>query len=294
MKTLQFTIPVAHDKTVIVQEDALPHFYPYLHRHREAQLTWIIEGRGTLIADNTIHPFQENDIFLLGSNQSHVFKSNTEGFLEDETISAKSISVYFNPDGQLSSFFRLPEMNMLYTFLKEHKGGFKLPYEDTRQIARRINFLKEATTMDQLMHFFYLLRSLCKLSRKLIPLSSSCISTISEHEGLRIGEIYSYIAQNYAKMITLEDVADKANLTPQAFCRYFKKHTRKTFVNFLNEMRIHEACKHLVSGKCDSISRVAYDTGFNSITNFNRVFKTIIGKSPKEYMESYQSNFTLV
>jgi AraC-like DNA-binding protein len=79
-------------------------------------------------------------------------------------------------------------------------------------------------------------------------------------------------------------------MTPQAFCRYFKKHTGHTFVTFLNEMRINEACKKLANGRCDSISNVAYTSGFNSITNFNRVFKSVTGNSPREYLESYRSN----
>ncbi|HVV56218.1 MAG TPA: hypothetical protein VHC47_12870, partial [Mucilaginibacter sp.] len=62
MKVLQFTIPVAHDKSVIVQEDNLPYFYPYLHRHKEAQVTWILNGEGTLIAGNDMHPFKPGEI----------------------------------------------------------------------------------------------------------------------------------------------------------------------------------------------------------------------------------------
>jgi AraC-like DNA-binding protein len=76
-------------------------------------------------------------------------------------------------------------------------------------------------------------------------------------------------------------------MTPQAFCRFFKKRTRHTFVSFLNEVRINEACKKLTEGGFDSISTVAYTCGFNSITNFNRVFKAVLGKSPSEYVESY-------
>ena len=64
MKVLQFTIPVADDRAVIVQEDIMPHFYPFLHRHKEAQLIWIKEGKGTLLVDNQMHPFKKNDIFF--------------------------------------------------------------------------------------------------------------------------------------------------------------------------------------------------------------------------------------
>jgi AraC-like DNA-binding protein len=92
---------------------------------------------------------------------------------------------------------------------------------------------------------------------------------------------------HYESPLTLEDVAAQAHMTPQAFCRYFKKHTRHTFVSFLNQVRINEACKKLTDGSYDSVSTVAYNCGFNSITNFNRVFKSVTGKSPRDYIRDY-------
>jgi AraC-like DNA-binding protein len=96
--------------------------------------------------------------------------------------------------------------------------------------------------------------------------------------------------QHYNRDLTLEEVAAAAYMTPQAFCRYFKKHTRLTFVSFLNEVRINEACKKLIEGSYDSVSSIAYDCGFNSITNFNRVFKSTLGISPREYLNKFMSN----
>ncbi|GAA4804573.1 AraC family transcriptional regulator [Olivibacter ginsenosidimutans] len=290
MKTLQFTIPVAHDRTVIIQEDRMPHFYPHLHRHHEAQLMWILEGKGTLIVENNMHSFQENDIFLIGSNQSHVFKSNAEYFDEANVKQVRSISVFFDPKGKLASLFDLPELYLLQRFVKDYESGFKVPNEHFREVSRRILRLKEASQLDQLMHFFFLLRTLSLISEQATALSGGKSSSISENEGIRIGSIYHYIAQNFMKPITLDEVANQANLTPQAFCRYFKKHTRNTFVAFLNEMRVHEACKKLTQKKCESISSVAYTCGFNSITNFNRVFKSVMGNSPKEYMVNFKRN----
>jgi len=150
--------------------------------------------------------------------------------------------------------------------------------------------IEHTTGIDQLVHFIELLKLLSSF-QELTPLSArSQPVSYSEHEGIRIGAIYNYIMQHYDKAITLEDVARQAHMTPQAFCRYFKKHTLHTFVSFLNEVRINEACKKLTDGQYDSIATVAYNCGFNSITNFNRVFKTITGKSPSEYMGTYFQN----
>ena len=137
------------------------------------------------------------------------------------------------------------------------------------------------------MQFLQLLKTLSSV-KELEPLTvSSLPSSINDKEGMRVASIYNYIIQNYNKALTLEEVAEQAFMTPHAFCRYFKKHTGNTFVSFLNKVRINEACKLLMSGSHNGIAAIAYSCGFNSITNFNRVFKSITGKSPRDYKEQY-------
>jgi len=109
-------------------------------------------------------------------------------------------------------------------------------------------------------------------------------------EQQRLHKIYHFIETNYQKDIDVNRVATLTHLTTAAFCRYFKKHTGHTFIAFLNEIRINEACKKLTAHKFESISTVAYKCGFKSITNFNRVFKCVIGTSPREYLDNYLSS----
>src|SRR5690606_32723745 len=101
-------------------------------------------------------------------------------------------------------------------------------------------------------------------------------------------KIYKYTFEHYAEDITLEKIASVVHITPQAFCKYFKMHTRKTYKIFLNEVRINEACKKIVTGDFECISSIAYATGFNSPINFNKVFKKTTGKSPSEYIRAYK------
>ncbi|MGK6351991.1 helix-turn-helix domain-containing protein [Parapedobacter sp. DT-150] len=286
MKALQFTIPVTPDRTVIIQEDLIPQFYPHLHRHKEAQLIWIIKGEGTLIAENTMHSFKPNDIFMIAPNQSHVFKGSRLADGSNE-MGVHTISVFYDPNGHLATFLQLPELSQLNAFLKEYKYGFKLPEQHFQPVSRQILKLKEANSMDQLLYFLHLLRTFCRMNPKPEHLSTFNKGHITDGEGLRMGNIYNYILQHYQQALTLEEVAAAAHLTPQAFCRYFKKHTGITFVTFLNEMRINQACKKLTAGEYDCIATVAYNCGFNSITNFNRVFKSVAGASPKEYLSRY-------
>jgi AraC-like DNA-binding protein len=156
------------------------------------------------------------------------------------------------------------------------------------EVKEAMKKVSSSSEVELFLHFIKLLQSLSK--SELRPLSESVNQTLSEGEGLRMGKVYDFVLKNFRKDIPLEQVSDIANLTPQAFCRYFKKHTGVTFVTFLNELRISEAQKKLIDGSFESITEVAYNSGFNSITNFNRVFKRMLGTAPKEYLYNYQKN----
>jgi AraC-like DNA-binding protein len=290
MKVLPFTIPPSQDKTILIQEETLPYFYPYLHRHEEIQLTLILKGEGTLLVGSIMHPFSENQVYLIGANTPHVFKSDASYFLPESTKKVQALTIFFNTKGKLTSFFDLPELKPVYSFFSNHHSGFRIPQESFTEISGKMLSIQYSSGLDQLMQFFQLLRALSSLEN-ISPLAPDLqIQNFSDYEGLRISNIYNYIMQNYNRDVTLEEVAAAAFMTPQAFCRYFKKHTRVTFVTFLNEIRINEACKKLIEGSFDSVSSVAYDCGFNSITNFNRVFKTTTGKSPRQYLTVFLHN----
>ncbi len=237
-----------------------------------------------------MYAFRDNDIFWLGANQPHVFKSEPSYFSLASNKQIDVLVIFFNPNGQLSSFFGLPEMKPIKTFLQQHQSGFKVPVSAVSPVSQKMQRIKDCTGIDQLANFIDLLKTLSGLQELPALSANPQPSVYSEHEGIRIGNIYNYIMQHYDKDISLENVAQQAHMTPQAFCRYFKKHTRHTFISFLNEVRINEACKKLTDRACDSIATVAYNCGFNSITNFNRVFKSVTGKSPSEYMDSYIMN----
>lgn len=292
MKVLQFTIPVADDRAVIVQEDVMPHFYPYLHRHKEAQLIWIKEGEGTLLIDNQMHPFKKNDIFLIGANQPHLFKSNPEYFEEINGLKIQALMIFFNPGGKLQSFLDLPEMQLIKSYLNFAKGGVKLPSTQVDLIIQKMISVQYAKNQQVMIQFLQLLDVLAQLQSASDTLVVNGPSLFSESEGIKIGHIYNFLMQHYSRNVMLEEVAEEAHMTPQAFCRYFKKHTRQTFISFLNEIRINEACKKLTSGNYENISIVAYNCGFNSLTNFNRVFKSVMKVAPKTYLESYFKNIS--
>lgn len=267
-------------------KEQLPFFYPHFHRHEEIQLTWVQKGSGTLIAENSMQTFKTNEIFWIASNQPHVFKSDQEAVASDD--SAQALTIFFNPNGKLATVFELTELKKLGLFIQKYPNGFKVPDRYTKELSELMARVDQSQGARQFMNFILMLSFLQPL-QDLIPLvSGSRLSSVNDQEGIRIGAIYDYIMKHYDADIMLEDIAKHANMTPQAFCRYFKKHTRLTFITFLNEVRIHEACKKLSGGINDNISTIAYQSGFNSIATFNRVFKTITGRAPREYIRELE------
>ena len=290
MKILQFTLPVSDHKTIIIKDELLPHFYPYLHRHNEVQLSWILEGEGTLVVDNNMHTFKSNEVYWIGTNQPHVFKSESYYFENKDPHQTHKIDIFFNPDAQLSPFFSIPEVKHLKDFILRHNCGFRLPDLMVNKISAKMLSVSQNTGVEQFLYFIDLLKALSGCENLETISTNSETVNFSENEGIRIANIYNYVMQHYDEQITLENLASIAFMTPQAFCRYFKKHTHNTLLSFINQVRINEACKKLVENKYEGIASVAYSTGFKSITNFNRVFKSITKKSPREYVDSYFLN----
>jgi AraC-like DNA-binding protein len=287
MRVVQFTIPVARENSVIVQDDIMPHFYNHLHRHNETQITWILKGEGTLIAGNYMQPFKPGDIYILGANQPHIFKSDPVYFDKRRRKTVHGLTFFFNPNGFFQTILELPETKSIKKFVDGTSYGLQAPASEERKISIEMLVVKKSKQGFRLAAFIRLLQMLAEIKNWKILASSSPGYSFSDAEGLRMNEVYQFTMTHYSESIKLKHIADIAYLTPQAFCRYFKKHTRKTYVTFLSEIRINEACKKILAGDFESISSVAYDTGFTSAVSFNRVFKKITGKSPRQYLKEY-------
>jgi AraC-like DNA-binding protein len=289
MKVIQFTIPVLKDNSIHVQEDILPHFYEHLHRHNEVQITWVLAGEGTLIAGNTMQQFKPGNIFLIGANQPHLFKSDPIYFKENSTKYIHSLNVFFTPCGFLSPLLKYPELRNIKKFTETCTNGMQALEKDQNKLCTHLLELNNSSSGYRFAHFIKLLQTMADI-KKWKPLSNEPpLVPISDSEGLRMNDVYQYIIANHMDDITLEQIAQVACMTPQSFCRYFKKHTSKTFVSFLTEIRINEACRKLMDNNFKSISSVAYQSGFSNVVNFNRIFKSMLNKSPREFIREYNT-----
>lgn len=287
MKVVQFTIPVSQEHSIMVQEDILPHFYNHLHRHNETQITWILKGEGTLIAGTCMQRFQSGDIYIFGANQPHILKSDPVYFEKNSRREVHALTIFVDLRGPFGKILDIPEMQNVKKFMEATRMGLQVPSSQHKPVIEKMLLVKEARNGVRLAYFIQLLQALSYIKKFKTLSNTHTEFAISESEGLRMNDIYQYTMAHYTENISLKQIADVAHLTPQAFCRYFKKHTLKTYISFLNEVRINEACKKIVSEKFDSLASIAYQTGFSNAVTFNRVFKKITGQPPKKFMNEY-------
>ncbi|MEP7144191.1 MAG: AraC family transcriptional regulator [Ferruginibacter sp.] len=292
MKVVQFTIPVSTNNSIHVQEDRLPHFYEHLHRHNETQITWVVKGEGTLIAGSYMQPFSPGDIYIVGANQPHLFKSNPEYFEKESTKSVHSLNIFFDPKGFLTELLDFPEMLSIKKFIDISMNGIQSSPLNQKSIYDYIQKVNNSSLGFKLAAFIEMLQAFANF-KSWKYLSAESFEYTTDSEGLRMDEIYQYTIAHYTEDITLEEISAVVFLTPQSFCRYFKKHTLKTYTTFLNEVRINEACKLFMANNFINIASVAYETGFNNVVNFNRVFKNIIGKTPGEFIKDYNKKIEI-
>ena len=290
MKIVKFTIPVEIDNSIHLQEDKLPHFYEHLHRHTEIQITWVINGEGTLIVGNNMQPFNSGDLFVIGANQPHLFRSDPSYFISGNRKSIHSLNIFFNPAGFIAQLLAFPEMGSIKKFVVLSGSGMQASETDAAKLSEYFLKIRNSAAGFRLAYFIEMLQVMANLKQWQYLSTESFEHTITDIEGLRMNDIYRYTMDHFTEDITLAKIAAVSYLTPQSFCRYFKKHTTKTYNNFLNEVRINEARKRFMEMNFDSISTVAYHSGFNNVISFNRVFKSIVGKTPSEFIKTYHKN----
>ena len=276
MKVLPFTIPKPKRDVLIVQEDKQSVFYGVLHRHEEFQLSYVMKGEGSLIVADTMGFYKAGDVIVLGSNLPHVFKSDP---VASET--SHMLSVFFTKSSFGSQFFEMEELKSLQSFFRKAENGFRLT-RTSEKWAPLFQQIQKASKLDRFILFFQLLKQLNTARYEVL---SSFISEkkYSDTEGQRMGAVFQYTMNNFREKITLEEIAKTAAMTPNAFCNYFKKRTRKTYVGFLNEIRIEEACKLLSAHPERSMAVIAEQSGFQNISNFNRKFKQLKQCQPREF-----------
>ncbi len=275
MKVLPFKIPKPDNATLVIQEDRVPKLYDKLHQHQEIQISLIKKGEGSFIIGDCVGEFNEGEIFVIGENLPHVFHNDPlEG-------SVHMISLFFMKSTYGDQFFNLPEFKAIEPVFQSSSLGIRLKGNQKKLIS----LIESLTAQSKLQRFISFMEILDTISKEDFTNLSSAIYTKSygEEEGKRMRDIFEFTLNHFDRNVSLDEVAGVANMSSNAFCRYFKQRTNKTYINFLLDIRIGNACKLLTKKTDLSIAEISYKSGFNNLTNFNRKFKSIKGMTPSEF-----------
>lgn len=280
MQIRPFQIPKPIDENLIVQVDRSKAFYNHLHQHAEIQLSLVVRGQGKLLIGNSIHRFQDGDFFAIGPNSPHLFRS------DPQAGTSHMISIFFTERTLGDGFFELSDLREIRPFFEIIPDGFR-PLRISEEIAEIMVHFPKVSKLSRIIHFLRLL-SLC------VHIDKKPLTHFKYHKptGLRTGErlqvVFDHILHNFQREIRLDTVAQLVHMTPHAFCKFFKQRTNKTLFQFLIELRIEHAGQLLHRQPDLSIAEIAEQSGFQSISNFNRKFKEIKGCNPSQYVVQEQ------
>ena len=275
------------NQSFLVKKLQEPFFDPNWHFHPHYQLFTVIKGTGTRFIGDDIRHFEEGDTVFLGPNMPHLWRSDRNYFEKESLLKTEGIVVYFKEDFLGNDFFEKPEMFDIKSFLKNSERGLDLTGTLGTEMVRDLNELLGLTGFEGISKLLNILHKLSVTNDYQYISSSNYTNThkISETERMRI--VHEYVLKHFKENINLSTVASLSNMTEAAFCRYFKSRTNKTFSDFVKEIRIGNACK-ILQDENKSISQTCYESGYNTVSNFNNQFKSLKGVSPLQYQKLYR------
>lgn len=244
---------------------------------------YVIKSNGTRFVGESIQPFFDGDMVLVGSNVPHFWQNDEPYFRGQEELEAEVILIQFVANF-VGDAFALPEMMHISQLLERALHGIQFIGETRNQAAKLLWSIAGENSENKILELLQLLDLLAK-SNEYQLLSDLAYKPLPHQSSERIQSVCDYLLRNYRRPISLDEVAGVANMTEKAFCRFFKKSTQKTLVQFVTELRISYACKLLLT-KEHPISEVCFESGFNNLSNFNRVFKAIMHQTPRQYQQA--------
>lgn len=286
MKPQLLKVSTAPTHSFSVRRDTVPYINNRWHYHRELELIHFEKGRGTQFVGDSIQNFTSGDVILIGANLPHYWNFDPIYFDQHHHEEADVRVAHFNEDFWGSNFLDLPENNAIKQLLQLAKRGIAVHGPARAQVRSLLETLLETEGCKRIILLIEALAVIAH-SKDIRPLSSIGFNPhFQQGEKDRINNIYDFALRNFKQKIALDEIAEVAGMSSNAFCRYFKSRTGKTFSQFLIELRVGHACKLLIENNMN-VKQICYESGFHNFAGFHKYFKQLTGKSPLNYQKVY-------
>lgn len=252
---------------------SVPAFEFKWHYHPEYELTYIVRGSGYRIVGNSHEHFSAGDLVLLGSNLPHTWWGKQEDGSPSEAIVIQFSNAFIEP------FLQLKESQSIKELLTKASRGLR--WDNDQMLFHSIEELGNQGEFNRILSLLSILQTLSQIESSQLA-SDSYQNVLSKKFESRINKVCSYLQLHFSESISLKQVADLVYMSESNFCKFFKKATSTTFSDYLNDLRINEAC-HLLLYSEDTVSKIAQECGYESLSYFNRVFLRKMNLTPSVF-----------
>ena len=255
------------------------------HYHYEYEINLVMDFVGKRIVGDSIESISGTDLVLIGPNTFHSWESTPD-------FHTHVITIQFSRELFGSSFLNKNLFRAIKELLTSSDKGIVFSDDDKKIVIPMLLSLAEKKGFDTVLDFMNILHILSKSVNKRLLCSPNFTQNHYEIKNRRVKIVHQYIQKNYSRKITIPEVANLINMTESGFCHFFKRSTQKSFINFLNDLRVGEAARMLLE-TTNTISEISYHCGFNNISNFNRIFKKRKGVTPSEFRDDNINKLTI-
>lgn len=285
--------PLSSKDCFILIERQKTNFNFPIHIHPECELNFIENAKGAQrIVGDSIEKIDEEELVLVTNpHLEHAWKD-----YRNVSKNIHEITIQFHPDLLTDTFLNKNQMISIRQLFRHAERGVAFSRESIAKVRPLLKTLTcENDSFYSLIKLLIILHEL-SIDKGMRELSTGQFAANVMHQHSSdesLGRVMDYLSRHYSEVIRLSEVAEMVNMSESSFCRFFKQHTSKSFIDFLTDIRLGAASRALIDSSL-SIAEIGYDCGFNNLSNFNRIFKKKKGVTPSEFRDNYRKNKTII
>jgi AraC-like DNA-binding protein len=268
------------------------HYYPTpWHYHPEMEIALVTESTGKRFIGDHISDFKQGNLAFIGSNIPHTYRNDEKYYEKASLLRAKSIVVHFTEESLGQDFLELPEGQILRGLFEEATYGLEISGKANETISNKLYDIISLSGLKKWLCLTEILLDIANAKNEATKITKARYVGYNEKESTRLCNVFNWVAANLEKEISLVEAARVAKMNVNAFSRFFSLRTRKTFSEFIQELRMQKAAKLLMDSDMP-ITQICFECGYNNISNFNRRFLNFYNMNPMKYKKTFLKNVT--
>lgn len=282
MEIIERNVVVPSNESFLIRELDLKNNRGIIHTHSKYELNLIVNAVGRRFIGGNISRFREGDLIFMAPDIPHCWE------IENKEENPKAMTLHFQKEFFENGILTIPEFGLYHDLISKSKCGIFFSNPNIPLVMEYMMLIMRETRFNAVLEILKLFKYLSNQKKIVLLTNNELMWDTSNHKNERIKKIHEYVFFNFRDEIKLKDASDLVGLSEGAFCSFFKRAMKKTFFEFLKEMRVGYACKLLMANKDMRVSDVCFESGYNNFSNFNRQFKEITNLSPREYRNRYE------